>query len=214
MQDHIARIGYDIILEVIPEGSRVLDLGCGDGVLLQELRQERKVDGYGVEISAEGVSQCLEKGLYCYQGDIDDGLSDYRDNSFDYVILNQTLQNTKKPAYVLEEIMRIGKNAIISFPNFGHIQVRWELLITGQMPKNQLLPYDWYESPNIHLLSIRDFQAYCRFHHYPIKEESHFALRSDGLSRIIRHWPNLRAQFGLFLLDAENFESKLSNALH
>ena len=150
------RIGYDIIINEIPEKSRILDLGCGDGTLIQELQQIKKVDGYGVEISAEGVSKCLEKGLYTYQGDIDDGLSDYKENSFDYVILNQTLQNTKKPVYVLAEIMRICKNAIISFPNFGNIKIRFQLLFSGRMPKNRMLPYEWYESPNIHLLSIKD----------------------------------------------------------
>ena len=109
-------IGYDLVIGEIPVGSRVLDLGCGDGSLLKLLQEKKKVAGFGVEISGEGVSLCMEKGVYCYQADIDEGLSDYRENSFDYVILNQTIQNTKQPDFVIREVLRIGKKAIISFP--------------------------------------------------------------------------------------------------
>jgi methionine biosynthesis protein MetW len=154
-------VGYDLIIAVVPDGAKILDLGCGDGELLARLRKLKGASTYGVEISAEGVSRCVERGLYCYQGDIDEGLADYRDNSFDYVILNQTLQITKRPAYVLSEMMRISRNAIVSFPNFGHIKTRLQLLLDGTMPKNELLPYEWHETPNIHLLTIRDFQNFC-----------------------------------------------------
>ncbi len=199
------RAGYDIIIEEVPAHSRVLDLGCGDGVLLYTLQRVKKIDGYGVELSAEGVSMCLEKGLYCYQGDIDDGLADYKSNSFDYVILNQTLQSTKKPEYVLAEIMRIGKNAIISFPNFGYYQIRLQLLCKGTMPKNRLLPYEWYESPNIHLLTIRDFLRYCRVHHYPVKKQRHYNVGGGGVSLPSTAAANLFAQYGMFVLDGEKF---------
>ncbi|HON77112.1 MAG TPA: methionine biosynthesis protein MetW [Spirochaetota bacterium] len=202
------RIGYDLIINEIPERSRVLDLGCGNGKLLEELQTTRQVDGYGVEISAEGVSMCLEKGLYCYQGDIDDGLADYRDNSFDYVILNQTLQHTKRPRFVLQEIMRICRNTIISFPNFGHYTMRLQLLLKGRMPKNSLLPYDWYNSPNIHLFTIEDFQDYCDMHSYPVRQELHFSVNSDSKSRIKGYRPNLLAEFGFFILDGKSFVSK------
>jgi methionine biosynthesis protein MetW len=201
------RIGYDLIIEEIPEGSRVLDLGCGDGTLLSELRDKKGVDGFGVEISAAGLSQCLEKGLYCCQGDIDDGLSDYKDNSFDYVIINQTLQDVKKPEFVVNEIMRICLNTIVSFPNLGFILNRFQLMFKGEMPKNKLLPYEWFESPNIHLLSINDFLRYCRINHYPIKKELHFSIRPDG-ERVVKHYPNLFAQYGLFILDGSGFVSK------
>lgn len=201
------QIGHEIIINEIPEGSRVLDLGCGDGVLLENLRNVKNVDGYGVEISEEGVGICLEKGLYCYQGDIDDGLEDYRDNSFDYVILNQTLQNTKKPEFVLLEILRIGLNAIISFPNFGYYLIRLQLMYRGTMPKNRLLPYEWYESPNIHLLSIQDFQDYCGRHAYPVKKQEHFTQRADGSFYHVRTLPNLFAQYGMFILDGSDFTS-------
>ena len=202
------RIGYDLIINEIPEHARVLDLGCGNGKLLEELQTTRKIDGYGVEISAEGVSMCLEKGLYCYQGDIDDGLADYRDNSFDYVILNQTLQHTKRPRFVLQEIMRICRNTIISFPNFGHYTMRLQLLLKGRMPKNSLLPYDWFNSPNIHLFTIKDFQDYCRIHSYPVKQEMHFSVNSNSILQIRNFRPNFLAEFGFFILDGEKFVSK------
>lgn len=202
------RIGYDLIIDEIPEHSRVLDLGCGNGKLLEELQTTRNIDGYGVEISAEGVSLCLEKGLYCYQGDIDDGLADYRDNSFDYVILNQTLQHTKRPRFVLQEIMRICRNTIISFPNFGHYTMRLQLLVKGRMPKNSLLPYDWYNSPNIHLFTIEDFQDYCDLHSYPVRKEMHFSVNGNSKSLIRSYRPNFLAEFGFFILDGEKFVSK------
>jgi methionine biosynthesis protein MetW len=198
-------IGYDLITPEILPGSKVLDLGCGDGVLLQTLQNMKQVIPYGVEISEDGVSQCVEKGLYCYQGDIDEGLADYKDNSFDYVILNQTLQITKRPAYVLQEMMRISKNAIVSFPNFGYFKTRLQLLIKGMMPKNVLLPYEWYETPNIHLLTIRDFQEFCKSNKYPVKKEYHFTVSSKGESCLMRIFPNILAQYGFFVLDGERY---------
>jgi methionine biosynthesis protein MetW len=202
------RIGYDIIIDEIPEKSRVLDLGCGDGVLLQKLRQLKSVDGYGVEISADGVSKCLENGLYCYQGDIDDGLSEYKDNSFDYVVLNQTLQDTKRPEYVLAEILRICRSAIVSFPNFGYIRIRMQHLLTGRMPRNRVLPYNWYDSPNIHLLSIKDFQWFCESRGYPIRKEIHFRGGRNGKSSPVKFFPNIMAEFGLFILDGDSFSRR------
>jgi methionine biosynthesis protein MetW len=206
----IEHIAYDLIIEEVAQGSKVLDLGCGDGTLLQKLRKEKQAAPYGVEISEDGVWHCVEKGLYCYQGDIDEGLADYKDNSFDYVILNQTLQITKRPSYVLNEIMRISKNAIVSFPNFGYYKTRLQLLVKGIMPKNMLLPYEWYETPNIHLLTIQDFQNFCEKHEYPVKKEIHFSLASSGRSRIIRTFPNIIAQYGFFVLDGERYTRPLT----
>lgn len=201
------RIAYDLIIQEIPEKSRVLDLGCGDGSLLEELQKLRKIDGYGVEISPEGVSACVERGLYVYQGDIDDGLSDYKSNSFDYVILNQTLHYTKRPRYVISEILRICRSAIISFPNFAHCSIRFGLLCRGMLPKNRLLPYEWHEAPNTHHLSIRDFSRYCAANSYPVKKMSHFSLGKDGSSRVVGISPNFCAEFGFFILDGERFVS-------
>lgn len=200
------RVAYDLILDLIPAGSRVLDLGCGDGLLLKLLQEKKKVKGFGVEISPGGVSQCVEKGLYCYQGDIDEGLSDYKDNSFDYVIVNQTLQSTKKPDVVIRESLRIALNAVFSFPNFAYYSLRLYLSLYGRMPKNKLLPYEWYETPNIHLLTIKDFRDYCRDFKYPIKKEMHFStIRSRSV--IIPVMPNLFAEYGFFILDGQPFTS-------
>lgn len=193
-------IGYDLVLQEIPDKSKVLDLGCGDGVLLEMLQEKKKVKGYGVEISEEGVSLCLEKGLYCYQADIDEGLTDYRKNSFDYVILNQTIQNTKRPDYVIKEVLRIGKQVIISFPNFGYIQTRLHLLLKGTMPVNDLLPYQWYDSPNIHLLTIKDMKKMSGDFEFSIIKERHFTPDSNSRSEIIRFNPNLLAQYGFFVI--------------
>lgn len=202
------RIAYDLIISEVPRNSKVLDLGCGNGELLDELNRVRQVIPYGVEISEDGVFHCVEKGFYCYQGDIDEGLADYRDNSFDYVILNQTLQITKRPAYVLQEMMRISKNAIISFPNFGYIRSRTELMVKGTMPKNVLLPYEWYETPNIHLLTIKDFHDFCREKRYPVKREHHFSMSLKGRIRHVGFFYNFLAQYGFFVLDGEQYTDK------
>ncbi|PKL17132.1 MAG: methionine biosynthesis protein MetW [Spirochaetae bacterium HGW-Spirochaetae-5] len=194
-------VGYDLVLDEIPEQAKVLDLGCGDGSLLVMLQEKKKVKGFGVEISEEGVSLCVEKGLYCYQADIDDGLSDYKDNSFDYVILNQTIQNTKRPDYVINEVLRIGKKAIISFPNFAYISTRSYLMFKGTMPVNELLPYEWYESPNIHLLTISDMKKMAVAFEFKILEEKNFSYTKKGKSKLVKCFPNLLAQYGFFVIE-------------
>jgi len=205
--EQYSEIGYDLIIGIIPPHSRVLDLGCGDGVLLDRLQREKNVSGFGVEISDDGVGHCVEKGLYCYQADIDDGLTDYRDNSFDYVILNQTIQSTKRPDYVVKEILRIGKRAIISFPNFAFISVRYQLGFRGIMPKSPMIPYEWYESPNIHMLTINDFDHFCKKNGYPVDMRSHFSINDRGGARRVSFAPNMLAQYGFFILDGTNFTS-------
>ena len=196
-------IGYQNVLEAISQGSKVLDLGCGDGSLLQLLRDEKNVYPYAVEISESGVSKCIEKGLFCYQADIDDGLSDYKDKSFDYVILNQTLQSVKKPSFVVDEILRIGKIAIISFPNFAYYPVRIKFSLSGTMPKSKSLPYEWYNSPNIHMLTIKDFRKFCKERGYHILHEKHFS-RSRGKDRKRKILPNLIAEYGFFIVTNTN----------
>ena len=151
------RIDLLLVAGMVEKDARVLDVGCGDGELLRLLAETRNVDARGVEISQKGVNDCVAKGLSVVQGDADVDLADYPDDGFDYVILSQTLQATRNPRRVLEQMMRIGKRAIVSFPNFGHWRVRWQLGVRGHMPITENLSYPWYETPNIHFCTIRDF---------------------------------------------------------
>ena len=156
-QTTVTRIDLLLVAGMVEIGSRVLDVGCGDGELLGLLADTKGVDARGMEISQKGVNDCVTRGLSVVQGDADVDLADYPDDGFDYVILSQTLQATRNPRHVLEQMMRIGKRAIVSFPNFGHWRIRWQLALRGHMPLTQNLSYAWYETPNIHLCSIRDF---------------------------------------------------------
>ncbi|MBB3972927.1 methionine biosynthesis protein MetW [Hansschlegelia beijingensis] len=146
-----------LVAEMVQPGSRVLDVGCGDGALLRLLIARRGVDGRGIEISQSGVNASVAHGLSVVQGDADADLAHYPDDAFDYVILSQTLQATRRPKAVVEDLLRIGRRAIVSFPNFGHWRVRMQFLLEGRMPQTANLPDPWYETPNIHLCTIRDF---------------------------------------------------------
>ena len=149
---------------MVEYGAKVLDVGCGDGELLRLLSESRGVDGRGIELSREGVNECVAKGLAVIQGDADTDLGDYPDDAFDYVILSQTLQATRHPRIVLEHMLRIGRRAVVSFPNFGHWQVRLQLLFAGHMPRTDILPFSWYDTPNIHHCTIKDFRQLCADH--------------------------------------------------
>jgi methionine biosynthesis protein MetW len=154
------RLDHLLVAEMIEPDSRVLDVGCGDGELLK-LLEGRGVDGRGIELSREGVNQCVAKGLAVIQGDADADLADYPDDAFDYVILSQTLQATRHPRLVLEHMLRIGRHAVVSFPNFGNWQIRLLLLFGGRMPRTHNLPDTWYDTPNIHFCTIKDFRDLC-----------------------------------------------------
>jgi methionine biosynthesis protein MetW len=150
-QDHL------LIVDMVEAGARVLDVGCGDGALLQLLAQRKNVDGRGVELSRQGVNECVAKGLSVIQGDADTDLADYPDDGFDYVILSQTLQATRRPREALRNMLRIGRRAVVSFPNFGYWRVRAQLAFRGRMPVTGNLAYSWHDTPNIHLCTVRDF---------------------------------------------------------
>jgi methionine biosynthesis protein MetW len=156
------RFDHLLIAEMVLAGSRVLDVGCGDGALLQLLTDTKDVDGRGVEVTREKVNACVARGLSVIQGDADRDLADYPDDAFDYAILSLTIQATRQPRTVLKQLLRISRHAIISFPNFGHWQVRAQLVLTGRMPVTENLPDAWYDSPNAHLCTIKDFADLCR----------------------------------------------------
>ncbi|HKQ55110.1 MAG TPA: methionine biosynthesis protein MetW [Methyloceanibacter sp.] len=157
-----SRVDLLLIAEMVSAGARVLDVGCGDGTLLRLLAEKRGVDGRGIELSQAGVNSCVAQGLSVIQGDADTDLVHYPDLAFDFAILSQTLQATYSPRHVLEQLLRIGKRAVVSFPNFGHWRVRGQLLFGGRMPLTDNLPDRWYDSPNIHLCTIKDFRGLCK----------------------------------------------------
>jgi methionine biosynthesis protein MetW len=191
----LERSDYAIIGEIVEPNSKVLDLGCGEGELLEWLAQTKGVDARGVEISSAKVQRAIARGVSVYQGDIDHGLVDYPDQAFDYVILSQTLQETRQPLQVMREMLRVGRRAIVAFPNFGHWRVRLSMLATGRAPKTRLFPYDWYDSPNIHFLTVDDFEQLVRQEGLAI--ERRFFL--DG-QRTVDIRPNLRAEVAVYLV--------------
>ncbi len=195
ISDVLARGDYQIIGEMIDSGAKVLDLGCGEGLLMGWLEQAKGCHTRGVEISPKRVRQAVANGLSVYQGDINQGLADYPDAAFDYVVLSQTLQETHDPREVLLEMVRVGRRAVVAFPNFGHWSSRLALLTTGRAPKTRHLPYEWYNTPNIHFVTIPDFEELARKEGLTI-EKSYF-LRGD---RQVALRPSLLADSAVYLL--------------
>jgi methionine biosynthesis protein MetW len=190
---------YRVILGMIKPGSSVLDLGCGDGELMSVLVSERNARVQGIEINEQAIRKCVARGLSVFQGDIDSGLTDFNDKSFDYVILDQSLQQVKMPDVVLKEALRVGRQVIVGFPNFAHYSARFQLAVKGRAPITNSLPYEWHDTPNVHFLSIRDFFQYCSTRQIRI-EESCFISRG----RMVKFLPNLFALIGIFLITANN----------
>ena len=189
------KLDQSLVFDLIKPGSSVLDLGCGDGELLATLMREKKCKVQGIEIDEQAVYKCVAKGVNVLHGDIDSDLPDYADKSFDYVVLNQSFQQVKQPEVVLRESLRVGREVIVSFPNFVHYSARVQLFFRGRTPVTPSLPYEWHNTPNVHFLSILDFLVYCRQRHIKIK-----ASAFVGKTRRVRLLPNLFALVGIFLL--------------
>jgi methionine biosynthesis protein MetW len=197
VHDLLGRSDYAIIGEIVPHGAKVLDLGCGEAELLEWLAVHKGVDARGVEISADKVKRAIARGVSVFQGDINEGLADYPDGAFDYVILSQTLQETLHPRKVLHEMARVGRHVIVAFPNFGHWRVRLAMLTSGRAPRTSLFPYAWYESPNIHFLTVQDFEELADLETLEV-ERSYFLSGH----RKVGWMPNLAAEVAVFLLRA------------
>ncbi len=199
------RYDLQIIASWIEPGSRVLDLGCGEGDLLSFLKKEKQVSGTGIESSEEKVTICVERGVQVLQGDFIEEVLDYPDHAFDYVILSQTLQQVYEPAKLIKELLRVGRRIIVSFPNFSHWSIRLQIFFHGYAPKSNQLPYEWYDSPNIRVITIQDFRRFvkdtgCRL----IKEAAINTHSHDLQGNIISFLPNLRATFGIFLVSRKD----------
>ncbi len=191
------KIEHQIISRWVSDGASVLDLGCGDGELLRLLIQEKQVHAQGIELSDKAIKSCVARGVNVYQEDIDTGLSEFGDKSFDYVILNQTFQQVKKPDYVLKEALRVGRKTIVGFPNFVNLSARTQIFFKGRVPVTKSLPYEWYDTPNLHFLGIADFKDYCKKRAIKI-EDSAFIRKNSK----VRLFSNLFAELGLFLLSS------------
>lgn len=204
IEQSILHLNYSLIEEMISEKSKVLDLGCGDGHLLKLLKEKKNIKGNGIEIDQTEVIKCLEKGLSVIQGDIDEGLKQFPDKSYDYVILNQTLQSTHNPNFVMDEMLRIGKKCIVSFPNFAYWRIRFYLFFTGNMPKSRILPYEWYDTPNIHLLSIKDFYEYAKKKNIKIEQAIYTTRATKRESLQYSLFSNFFAEEAIFLISRDN----------
>lgn len=196
--EHI-RLDLELIAGLVKKNSTVLDLGCGEGELLHKLIHEKNVQGHGVEFSDKYIYTCVNKGVPVIHADLNEGLGDYPDNSFDYVILSRTLQVVKRPDIVLQEMLRVGKKCIISLPNFGYWKVRLQLLLKGKMPVTKTLPYEWYDTPNIHLSAIKDFRQFC--FDKKIKIKNQIFLNNEGSNKfLVNLLPNFFANLAIFTI--------------
>ena len=194
---------FKIISDLIEKNTRVLDVGCGDGILLEYLKYNKEIDIRGIEISKNNVQKCLSKGLTVIEGDAEKDLLQFPDSSFDFVILSQTLQAFLNPEIVIKELLRVGKKAIVTIPNFGFWKVRLHLLIKGTMPITKNLPDEWYNTPNLHMCTIKDFYNFCE--NRKIKLDKSLALHNEKISSINKlnlNTKNLSAELGIFSIES------------
>lgn len=195
VRDILGRGDFALISELIPPGSKVLDLGCGDGALLAWLRENKQVEARGVEINRELVQKAIARGVTVYQGDIDQSVTEYPEQAFDFVILSQTLQESRQPLRVLEEMLRIGRHAVVAFPNFGHWRVRLNHLTSGRSPRTPTFPYQWYNSPNIHFLTVLDFQELVTAQGWVVEKQRFLSGHSQ-----LTLMPNLMAEIAVYMV--------------
>lgn len=197
------RRDFSLVGEWLNSGSRVLDLGCGDGLLLQFLRQQKKIHGLGLEIDEQNIQQCIERGISVIEQDLNKGLARFDDESFDAVVMTQALQAVNRPDQLVADMLRVGKRCIITFPNFGHWRPRLYLALKGRMPVSDYMPYSWYDTPNIHFFTVSDFEDFCRDNNYRISAKAMIA--GDGATKtggiLSRLWPNLFAETALYQLE-------------
>lgn len=186
-----------LISEWIPEHASLLDLGCGDGTLLAHLKHNKQIRGYGLEIDQSNIATCLAKGVNVIQQDLDQGLGNFQNMRFDYVVMTQALQAVLRPDHVLADMLRVGREAIITFPNFGHWKVRGYLALKGRMPVSSRLPYQWYDTPNIHLCTVKDFETHCHKNAIRILER-HVLNRDHRSGSLARLWPNLFGELAIY----------------
>ena len=192
---------FRAIISLVEPHSTVLDLGCGNGDLLGALIEQKQVRGEGIELSEQCIGACVSKGLYnVMHGDLDQGLADYADQSVDYVILTNTIQVLQRPLFLIQEMARVGRKCLISLPNFAHWSARVQLFFGGRMPKTSRLPYEWYDTPNIHLTTSKDFRDFCQVANLDLLAEIPLRTGHDGRCRKVRWLPNLRADAAIFLV--------------
>ncbi|MBV1931928.1 MAG: methionine biosynthesis protein MetW [Porticoccaceae bacterium] len=193
------RIDLELLQQWVPVGGRVLDLGCGDGALLNSLRDNRQTEGYGLEIDPEQITACIAHGVNVIEKDINEGLSNFQNDSFDSVVMTYSMQALSRPDQVIDEMLRVGKECIVTFPNFGNIRVRTYLMLRGRMPVTKQLTYQWYDTPNIHFCTVKDFEALC--HEKGIKvlhRETVTGHQPD--QHLNRFWPNMFAETAIYHL--------------
>lgn len=187
------RVDFSIISKWVENGARVLDLGCGDGDLLQYLIENKNVRGMGIEVNQKHILNCIERGIPVIQQDLNQGMSNFRDQSFDYVILSQTLQVMHHPSDLMLDMLRIGRYGVVSFPNFAHYSMRVNLMLSGMMPKSKTFPYEWYNTPNIHNITINDFRSFCKKHGVEILKEYHIRRSSYSESKFLGNFMSVGA---------------------